>query len=471
MKSTVRQTLKGCLSLFCLCAVSLLRGQDAKTLAKATERANDYVKAGAYAKAISIYEQTLKDHAPSEEVNFATKSGGSRSAFAPNTPKKLKAHKMSSRQVQTTRLRLANCYRQLNRPADAEPLFTQVFDDSLSSLTLRPDEYVNYGEVLLQLGRYDSAANILKQRLISEPDHEKTLLLLRSCEVARHIKPFFSNIEIKEFPFNTKGDDNAPFLLEGSLVFTSDGRNSGGFFADMFSSKSGATGRSFLQIYQAKPNEKTENGFEKPKKLSRRLFEIGRNTANASFTADGSLVFFAQNDVNDDNTGSFRMQIYCAERKGDAYSNIRKMPFCYSTRNYFHPAISPDGKHLYFVAEREDGVGGTDIWVSHLSEKGTWSKAENLGNIINTVANEAFPFVASDGSLYFCSKGHAGFGGFDIFKTKWEDGKWATPINLGMPINSPSDDISFCIDATNKRGAFATTKGRNGDDIILFELK
>jgi hypothetical protein len=334
-------------------------------------------------------------------------------------------------------------------------------------LTLRPDEYVNYGEVLLQLGRYDSAANVLKQRLISEPDHEKTLLLLRSCEVARSIKPFFPTLEVTTFPYNSKGDDNAPFLMDGMLVFTSDGHSKSGFF----SSKSGTTGRSFLQVYQAEASSKEKSGFKKPKKLSRKLFEIGRNTANASFTEDGSLVYFSQNDVNDDNTGSFRLQIYCAERKDNSYSNIRKLPFCYSTRNYFHPAISPDGKDLYFVAEREDGAGGTDIWVSHCNEKGKWSKPENLGVTVNTVANEAFPFVAADGSLYFCSKGHAGFGGFDIFKTKKENGNWTKPVNLGMPINSPSDDVSFCIDALNKRGAYASTRGRNGDDIFLFEIK
>jgi hypothetical protein len=102
---------------------------------------------------------------------------------------------------------------------------------------------------------------------------------------------------------------------------------------------------------------------------------------------------------------------------------------------------------------------------------GEWGKPENLGPAVNTTANEGFPFMALDGKLYFCSKGHPGYGGFDIFVTyKDENGAWQPATNLGKPINSPLDDISIYLAADQRSGYFTSSRSGGDDDIYLFKV-
>ncbi len=138
------------------------------------------------------------------------------------------------------------------------------------------------------------------------------------------------------------------------------------------------------------------------------------------------------------------------------------------------PSINCDGQALYFVSDREDGQGGTDIWVSYKMENGTWGKAHNLGETVNTPGDEEAPFIADDGvTLYFASNGHAGFGDQDIFFVKRKsDGNWGIPKNLGQPINSPFRELSFFINARGNRGYVSSnrTEGFGGLDIYKFDL-
>ena len=110
-----------------------------------------------------------------------------------------------------------------------------------------------------------------------------------------------------------------------------------------------------------------------------------------------------------------------------------------------HACVSPDGKTLYFVSDRPQSIGGTDIFVSEIGKNNDWVPAVNIGNTINTEFNEESPFISADGkTLYFSSQGHESLGGYDIFySTKDENGKWSKPVNLGYPINSTDDDMFF----------------------------
>ena len=132
-----------------------------------------------------------------------------------------------------------------------------------------------------------------------------------------------------------------------------------------------------------------------------------------------------------------------------------------------HPAVSPNGKLLFFVSDKAGGLGGTDIYVSR-KQKNRWSRPENLGAKINTSGHEGFPFMHQNGKLYFCSKGHLGLGGFDVFVSQLdENGEWMEPTNLGSPINSPSDDISIFISQNEERGLFTSSREGGDDDIFL----
>jgi outer membrane protein OmpA-like peptidoglycan-associated protein len=265
--------------------------------------------------------------------------------------------------------------------------------------------------------------------------------------------------------FLRNADENAVTVYGNRLVFASDRANGFG----LLKQKSAGTGRDFLNIYSS---TQQENGaFSKPKVFSSALSELNKNVSNASFTADGRRVYFCRNSDVPSKSDAYNLQLFTAEtQNGRSWTNVERLAFCNPDNNYLHPAISPDGNTLYYVAERADGLGGTDIYASVKSEKGKWSKGENLGWRINTVANEGFPFAAADGKLYFCSKGHAGLGGFDIFFSEHDlrTGEWTAPRNLGAPVNSPYDDISICVADSGRFGAFTSSRSERGDDIFTF---
>lgn len=138
------------------------------------------------------------------------------------------------------------------------------------------------------------------------------------------------------------------------------------------------------------------------------------------------------------------------------------------------PTISYDGKTLIFASNRPGGIGGVDLYMSTKQENGEWGPAVNLGPTINTPDNELTPFLHSDSqTLYFSSKGHKGLGGYDIFFSKKDEkGNWTKPRNLGKPINTPGDDVSFFVSLDGKTGYYSSDKlnGPGGLDIYTFEL-
>lgn len=122
-----------------------------------------------------------------------------------------------------------------------------------------------------------------------------------------------------------------------------------------------------------------------------------------------------------------------------------------NTNTYVGYYMANDNKHLLMTVEREESIGLKDLFVSLLENDGSWSKPIHMGNIINSINEEANPFLAADGkTLYFASKGHPGYGGFDLFVSKrldetWQN--WSKPKNLGNIINSADSELSIFLSA------------------------
>lgn len=139
------------------------------------------------------------------------------------------------------------------------------------------------------------------------------------------------------------------------------------------------------------------------------------------------------------------------------------------------PSLSPDKRDLYFSSTRAGGFGGSDIWVSHRKENGSWQKPENLGPTINTSGDDGCPFIHADNqTLYFNSNGHEGYGLSDLFVSrKNEKGEWQKATNLGYPINTIDDEGSLIVAADGKTAFYASDKGdfKNGLDLYTFELR
>jgi outer membrane protein OmpA-like peptidoglycan-associated protein len=144
---------------------------------------------------------------------------------------------------------------------------------------------------------------------------------------------------------------------------------------------------------------------------------------------------------------------------------------------YYEPSVSmtSDGNTIYFSSNRPGGLGGLDIYVSRKDDKGNWGPATNLGASINTSYDDDAPFIHADGqTLYFSSRGHAGMGGYDIYRSSFDEttAKWSQPENLGYPINTAGEDSYFVLSADNKHGYYASAKegGHGEKDIYLISM-
>ena len=137
------------------------------------------------------------------------------------------------------------------------------------------------------------------------------------------------------------------------------------------------------------------------------------------------------------------------------------------------PSISPDGQMLYFVSNRPGGLGGFDIWVSVKNPNEVWGNAVNLGQPVNSPGNEQSPFIHFDNkTLYFSSNDHIGMGGQDIFVSHLTDsGKWSEPLNLGYPINTCKNEEGLVVNAIGKTAYYSSNYiPDKGMDIYTFEL-
>ena len=252
---------------------------------------------------------------------------------------------------------------------------------------------------------------------------------------------------------NTKNDDYIPSI-------TNDGKHLL-FTRRMLDSKS-------EDIYISKKNKNGE--WSESVKLGSSI-NSKKNEGMAKFATHGRHLYFA-GCHREDTKGV--CDIYKAYFKDGKVAKVESLEGDINSDSWdSQPAVSCDGKTLYFSSIRSSGFGGADIYVSHLSEDGLWSEPENLGNIINTKGDEEAPFIASDGkTLYFTSNGHPGQGQGDIYMSRWDGKQWSTPENLGPGFNSTGKELGLFIDVNSKSAYFSSSKygGEGGLDIYEMEL-
>lgn len=196
------------------------------------------------------------------------------------------------------------------------------------------------------------------------------------------------------------------------------------------------------------------------------------NEGAANLSPDGHYIFFAAKTREG---GYASMDLYFSERTGNTWRQPVPLGPPVNTDSFeSQPSFSSDGKTLYFTSNRPGGMGGMDIWVTTRNDDGSWNMPINMGDKINTSGDEISPFIHPDNqTLYFCSNGRMGMGGFDFyFSRKNTTGKFETPENVGYPVNTPYDERSLVISADGKTGYFASTniEGYGKYDLYIFEM-
>lgn len=355
--------------------------------------------------------------------------------------------------------KLADCYRRTNRPARAAALYEKI----VSKKHYAKKAMYYYGEVLMSLGRYEEAKKWFLDYAAQAPNPGPARQKAAACDYVKTIRPYFDGAVAQSLPINSPGDDNSAWVFRDVLYFASDrktGYNPLKFKADW-------TGRDLTRIYEV---EIVDTSFGRVRPLPSRINNLNKNVSSPAF-ARGGVFFFSRNGTEVARDGTYKLQIYSARLlPGGRWTKPRRLSFCKKDINYFHPAVSSTGDSLFFVSDRSDGVGGTDIYVTYRNGDG-WTIPQNLGEVVNTAEHEAFPFYDTSGRLFFSSKGHPGFGGFDIFMTQQDTtGRWMKPVNVGPPVNSGRDDLSFFMEAAGGRAFFASNRGGDNDDLYQLLL-
>lgn len=233
-------------------------------------------------------------------------------------------------------------------------------------------------------------------------------------------------------------------------------------------------GQPFLDLYIG---DIAEDGDIKSIKNFSGAINTRYHESNVAVTKDLKTIYFSRNNylnnrLVQDSTGTSLIQLYRAKKgKNGKWGNIEPMPFNSKEYQTGHPALSHDEKTLYFISDMPGGYGQTDIYKAPIAEDGTIGEPENLGPLVNTQGREMFLTMNGKNELYFSSDGRAGgYGGLDIYAVKIIKGEvTGKPINLGKPINSSEDDLSFIVNYKTKRGYVSskrTTKGNAEDDNI-----
>ena len=447
------------LFFFILCVLTL----SSCSVQKRVARADKKFAIGEYYTAVDIYKQCY-------------------SRLHNKKDRELKAH---------VAFRQGECYRILNNTRA-----TTAYQNAIKLKYQDSIAYLYGAQVLHYQGKYKDAQKLYEQYLQSYPDNYVARAGYAACAKMPEMKKQPGRYKVtlsKDFNYRNSSNFAPCFLGEDAsvLVFTSNRQTTKNKKRQKRASN--ITGQQFFQLFQSRKNaagqweeikqpdglyspEKEQEGEEQSNDSTQQNAKAG-GTAEMGiccFTADGKSMYFTYSKAmigQDQGT-----KIMCSMRASGEWGDPQEVKlFQDSTISVAHPSLCPTGDTLYFVSDAPGGQGGKDIWFVEIdgTEVGI---PENMGPQINTSADEMFPTAHPDGSLYFSSNGHPGYGGLDIFHaiqdtTVKDSVKWII-INMAEPINSQSDDFGMTFEGKTQNGYFSSNRGdRKGiDHIYRFEL-
>ena len=222
----------------------------------------------------------------------------------------------------------------------------------------------------------------------------------------------------------------------------------------------------FLDTYIAdKDGAELSNEALFSKKVNKKFHE-----GPVAFSADGSMMIFTRNNYEEKAGDKVtRLKLFSSSLEDGKWTKPEALPYNSPDYSVGHASISADGQTLYFASDMPGGIGGVDIYKASINEDGSFGKAINLGDKVNTEGNEMFPFIhPSNEMLFFSSNGKVGLGGLDVFVAQLkEDATIGKVMNVGSPLNSNRDDFAFVMNEDQTSGYISSNReGGKGDDDI-----
>lgn len=356
--------------------------------------------------------------------------------------------------------KMAECYRHINYCAKAMGAYQNAiryhYPDSMALLYLAQAQHT-MGEYKAAIKSYDAFLELV-------PRHPLAVNGKIGCMQAPIWKGKPTLYTVKKEPiFNSRRADFCPMLAgdEYDQLYISSTRPQA-----VGNEISGITGTKSGDIFVSKKDDKGK--WQQPEAIEGD-FNSEYDEGACCFSSDGKTMYLTRCTFDSDYP---RYAEICTSQRSDAsWGKPQTMQITKDTlSSYAHPAVSPDGKWLYFTSDMPGGMGGKDIWRIAVTEYGLGG-VENLGEPINTPGDEMFPAFRPNGDFYFSSNGHPGMGGLDIFKAECDStGRW-TVENLKYPMNSSGDDFGMTFEGLHNRGFFSTNRGdaRGWDHIMSFE--
>ena len=363
--------------------------------------------------------------------------------------------------------KLARVYVLMEDHVNAEALYAQIVKIPASQSVNK----LYYGLELRSNGKYDEAAKQFNEYARLAPADPRGKELSGTLDAVKELA-----IDNKIYTIENLASQNSPAsemgvaFYNGGIIYSSNkGTDVGIVKTDDW------TGRRFYDIYSA---ARQGDGLAAPTRLGGFRLNKSYHEGPAVVSADGKELYFTQSDNQSNSTNStedktIKLRIMHADwdSSRNEWVNTKEINLVNEQYSVGHPALSKDGKSLYFMSDMPGGQGETDLYVSHRDAGNNWGPPVNLGTNVNTKGRELFPYIGEDGTLFFASDGHVGLGGLDIYSATLAGGVWGNTQNLGAPINTSADDFGYIIDLKSKIGYLVSNRpgGLGDDDIYKFK--
>lgn len=357
-----------------------------------------------------------------------------------------------SEKSELLKARVANCLFRLNNVVKAGQVYKTIDQNLLGA-----EDLTFYASTLLRAGEYDKAAGLIDVVESLGGDMVIVERMRASCEFAKEV--------VKEKPLYTANKLNIDFAGVSSGVTYY--KNNGVILA------APGTGEQAQKDSRGYKVTRLYNVIFTPS--GGRMIPFADDLADkyhigaVTFTKDFKRIYYTRTILKNDGTSILKLMT--AEETDGKWGNIEELGVNSDDYSCAHPCLYKDSL-LYFVSDMPGGIGGKDIYVTTV-DGAMCGEVENLGETVNTMFDELFPFVDEEGRLYFASNGHVGLGGLDVFVTRQRsDGSWAEPENMGRPINSSMDDFGLVFKDTKcSEGFVSSNRGGTGYNDFLFSLK